>query len=256
MIVKRVLKRRTTAQVTMLVTRAISYLGLGIIVAVVLLEFGVNPGPLLGAAGIVGLAVGVASQASLSNMISGLFLVSEKPFAVGDVIRSGDTVGIVESIDLLSVKIRTFDNLFIRVPNEKLANTTLVNITRYPIRRLDVKLVVPFETDLGVLFDLLRSIAKEDPACLQEPEPLLVPDTYTEEGIRVLFGVWFAKSDFLSVKSSIYQAIADRLRAAGIRFAVPRREIVSGSAGLPDDILESGSGPAPPTDNPAPGSGA
>jgi len=109
-IVRRVIRRRATAQVTMLATKTISYLGIALIASLVLLELGVNLTPILGAAGIVGLAVGIASQASLSNMISGLFLVSEKPFAVGDVIRTAETVGVVESIDLLSVKIRTLDN--------------------------------------------------------------------------------------------------------------------------------------------------
>ncbi len=225
MIVRRILRRRTTAQVSMLVTKAISYVGLAAIAAIVLLEFGVNLGPLLGAAGIVGLAVGVASQASLSNMISGLFLVSEKPFSVGDAIRAGDTLGIVESIDLLSVKIRTFDNLFVRVPNEKLASAELINITRYPVRRLDIKFVVPFETDIEALFEILGTIAKSDAACLQEPAPFMVPDTFVDHGVRIHFGVWFAKDDFIAVKTSIYSAVISRLREAGIRFAMPRREL-------------------------------
>lgn len=230
MIVKRVLKRRTTAQVTMLVTKAIGYLGVAVIVAVALLGLGVNLTPLLGAAGILGLAVGIASQASLSNMISGLFLVSEKPFAVGDVIRTGDTLGIVESIDLLSVKMRTFDNLFVRVPNEKLAGAQLTNITRYPIRRLDVHFVVPFETDIVRLFAILNEIARENAACLQEPAPFLVPDRFETEGVRIFFGVWFAKNDFLAVKTSIYQAIVARFRDEGIAFARPRRELSLDSA--------------------------
>ena len=225
LIVRRVLRRRTTAQVSMLVTKAIFYVGVVAIAAVVLLEFGVNLGPLLGAAGIVGLAVGIASQASLSNMISGLFLVSDKPFAIGDVIRSGDTTGIVESIDLLSVKIRTFDNLFVRVPNEKLANSQLVNITRYPIRRLDIRFVVPFETDLTRLFELLTSIAREDRSCLQEPAPFMVPDSFANDGVQIHFGVWFAREDFIAVKASVYATLIRRLAEEGIRFAIPRREL-------------------------------
>ncbi|MFW6260570.1 MAG: mechanosensitive ion channel family protein [Spirochaetota bacterium] len=231
-VVRRTLRRRTTAQVTMLVTKTISYAGIAAIVAVVLLELGVNLTPILGAAGIVGLAVGIASQASLSNMISGLFLVSEKPFAVGDVIRTGEVVGIVESIDLLSVKMRTFDNLYIRVPNEMLASAQLTNITRYPIRRLDIHITVPFSVDLAELAELLRAIARDNASCLQEPEPIVVPDRYLEYGTRVLFGVWFAKADFLAVKSELYAEVLRRLAAAGIRPAVPRHEL---SASVSED---------------------
>lgn len=247
-VVRRTLRRRTTAQVTMLVTKTISYAGIAAIVAVVLLELGVNLTPILGAAGIVGLAVGVASQASLSNMISGLFLVSEKPFAVGDVIRTGEVVGIVESIDLLSVKLRTFDNLFIRVPNEKLASAQLTNITRYPIRRLDIHLTVPFSVDLAELAELLRAIARDNASCLQEPAPIVVPDRYLEYGTRVLFGVWFAKADFLTVKSELYAEVLRRLAAAGIRPAVPRQELSAPDGALSVTVRED----APPVAEDAP----
>ncbi|MFW5683739.1 MAG: mechanosensitive ion channel family protein, partial [Spirochaetota bacterium] len=224
-VLRRILKRRTTAQVTMLVTKVVSYGGFAAIVSIVLLELGVNLTPVLGAAGIVGLAVGIASQASLSNMISGLFLVSEKPFAVGDVIKTADTVGIVESIDLLSVKIRTFDNLFVRLPNEKLASSQLTNITRYPIRRLDIKVTIPFDADLKDVYDLLRKVAVEHPACLQEPAPIVLPDTYLEYGTRILLGVWFARADFLTVKSELYATVLSRLKEAGVGVAVPRQQV-------------------------------
>ncbi|MFW6293026.1 MAG: mechanosensitive ion channel family protein [Spirochaetota bacterium] len=229
-VVRRILYRRATAQVTMLVTKAIGYLGFALIVSVALLELGVNLTPILGAAGIAGLAVGIASQTSLSNMISGLFLVSEKPFAVGDIIRTAETVGVVESIDLLSVKLRTFDNLFIRVPNEKLASSLLTNITRHPIRRLDIKFDIPFDVDLKLVFDLLLDVARSNPDCLQEPAPIVVPDTMLEHGTRILFGVWFVKTDFLKVKSELYASVLARLSQAGISPAMPRREI-HGTAG-------------------------
>ena len=225
LLIRRVLRRRTTAQVSMLVTKAVSYTGVAVIVGFVLASLGVNLAPILGAAGIVGLAIGIASQASLSNVISGVFLISEKPFEVGDVIRTAETTGVVVSIDLLSVKIRTFDNLFIRVPNEKLAGSQLTNITRYPIRRMDVVLQVDFDADLARLKELLLAMAAGNSACLQEPAPIVLPLEFTDFGVKVLFGVWFLKADLVEVRNSIYAAILRELPANGIRFAVPRRAI-------------------------------
>ena len=224
-VVRRLLKRKTTAQVAMLVTKGINYVGIGVIVTLVLVELGVNLAPILGAAGIVGLAVGIASQASLSNIISGLFLVSEKPFEIGDVVKTGETTGIVESIDLLSVKIRTFDNLFIRVPNERLASNQLTNITRYPIRRLDFKITLPFNVELSRVQDLLSQIATQEPLCLAEPAPLVLFTDFSDSGFQVLFGVWFQKSDFLLVKNKISGAILSRFDAEGIRFPAGVRTI-------------------------------
>lgn len=228
LIVKRVLKRRTTAQVTMLATKGINYTGIAIIVTLVLVELGVNLAPILGAAGIVGLAVGIASQASLSNIISGLFLVSEKPFEIGDIIKTGETTGVVVSIDLLSVKIRTFDNLFIRVPNERLANTELTNITRYPIRRMNFTLTLSYEEDMGRVEALLREIALAEPLCLNEPEPIVLFRDYTDAGATVLFGIWFQKSDFVAVKNRVFSTIISRFREEGIRLPLGNRSLYPG----------------------------
>ena len=241
-LVRRVLRRSSTAQITMLVTKAINYTGIAVIVSLLLLELGVNLTPILGAAGIVGLAIGIASQASLSNMISGLFLISEKPFEVGDVIRTSDTVGIVESIDLLSVKLRTFDNLFVRVPNEKLAGSQLTNVTRFPVRRLDIRIIVPFSVDLKAVSDLLFEIAKNNADCLQEPAPLVVPDTFVEYGTQILFGVWFVKTDFLKVKSALYATILRSFADAGIPIAMPRHEIHGPSGGAVRFTVDPGAG--------------
>jgi len=232
-VVRRLLKGRVTEQVKMLITRTILYAGIAFLVVITLIELGVNLTPILGAAGIVGLAVGIASQASLSNIISGLFLVSEKPFEIGDVIRSGDKIGIVQSIDLLSVKIRTFDNLYIRIPNEKIANADLVNITRFPIRRLDFDVSVAYKEDLARVAAILQEVAKADPNCLDEPAPLVLFKNFGDSGIELLFAVWFVKTDYLAVKNSVFQAIKRRFDEEGIEIPFPHRSIYAGQASEP-----------------------
>ncbi|MFP4378106.1 MAG: mechanosensitive ion channel family protein [Spirochaetales bacterium] len=227
-IVRRIVRKRATARSVKLITRTISWIGLGLIFSVVLLRLGVNLLPILGAAGIVGIAIGIASQASLSNIISGLFLVSEKPFAVGDVIKVGETVGILYSIDLLSVKLRTFDNLLVRIPNEKIATAELTNITRFPIRRMDFKFTLPFSVEPDRAFVLLREVAQQSKLVLQEPAPILLPRDFLDYGWSVLFGVWFQKSDFLAVKSEIFADILRVFKENDISFAMPRQAINPG----------------------------
>lgn len=237
-VLRRVLRRRRGNQLSVVIPRVVNYLGLGLIISVVLLDAGVELGPVLGAAGIVGLAIGIASQASLSNIISGFLLVSEKAFAVGDVVRIGTTTAVVESIDLLSVKMRTFDNLYIRFPNEKVATSELTNITRHPIRRLDITLTVAFETDLSALAEALTTIARNHRLVLEEPEPIVLPLDYTEIGCKVLLGVWFSRTDFVTVKRDLYAAIPAALQARGIRFAVPVRLLRSDGEELSAHLLE------------------
>jgi small-conductance mechanosensitive channel len=233
----RVTRRYLSQQYKMLVRKGIRYTGAVILLFIVLHLLGVKITALLGAAGIVGIAIGFASQTSMSNLISGLFMISEKPFEIGDVIKMGGTVGIVLSIDLLSVKIKTFDNQYIRIPNEKLLGSELTNITRFPIRRIDINLGVAYKTDVNHLTSLLREMAAANPFCLDEPEPLIVFKNFGDSALEFLFGVWFYKTDYLNLKNSIMQEIKERFEREGIEIPFPHLSLYSGSATDPMPIL-------------------
>jgi small-conductance mechanosensitive channel len=220
---QRYIMKKSTPQRQMIVRKVITYAGFLLVLMAVLGELGVKLTALLGAAGIVGIAVGFASQTSVSNIISGLFLISEKPFSVGDVIRIGGTTGIIQSIDLLSIKIRTFDNLFVRIPNEKILTSEVTNITRFPIRRMDITFQVAYGQDLERVHALLAEIARDNPWSLDEPEPVIVFSEFKEGGVEVLFGLWFTKADFLNLKNSIMKSVTSRFQAEGIRFSSARR---------------------------------
>jgi small-conductance mechanosensitive channel len=232
-VVGRGVRKRLSAQSAMLVRKAILYIGVGGVLVSVLYQLGFELTALLGAAGIVGIAIGFASQTSVSNVISGLFLISEKPFAVDDVIKVDSTVGIVLSIDLLSVKLRTFDNQLVRIPNETIIKTEVTNITRFPIRRLDIKLHVHYDTNVQKLRSLLAQIASENPHCLDEPEPLILFTDFGESGMEFLFGVWFAKADFLLLRNTIMEDIKARFDSQGVQLAFSRRTLYAGKDSPP-----------------------
>jgi small-conductance mechanosensitive channel len=233
LVVKRLTKRRISTHAKILTTKVINYAGITIIIVIILLEFGVNLTPILGAAGILGLAIGIASQASLSNVISGLFLVSEKPFAVGDFIRTGDKSGTVMSIDLLSVKIRTADNLYIRIPNEKIIGGEVTNVTRFPIRRMDFNVSVAYKADLRRVREVLIDIAHRNAWVLNEPEPLILFQDFEDSGISLFYGVWFQTDDYVQVKNGVTIDIKNRFDEAGIEIPFPHRVIFSGDVEHP-----------------------
>jgi small-conductance mechanosensitive channel len=230
-VTQRYIMRRSTAQRQMIARKAISYTGFVLVAMAVLGELGVKLAALLGAAGIVGIAVGFASQTSVSNIISGLFLISEKPFTVGDVIRIGTTTGIIQSIDLLSIKIRTFDNMFVRIPNEKILNSEVTNVTRFPIRRMDFVFQVAYGQDLAGIQKVLSEIARANPWSLDEPQPVILFTGFKESGIEVLLGLWFTGSDYMALTNSIMKELSARFDAEGIKFAMPNRliRVVEGS---------------------------
>jgi small-conductance mechanosensitive channel len=223
--VQRLFMKKATPQRRMVVRKIIVYAGFVIVLMTVLAELGVKLTALLGAAGIVGIAVGFASQTSVSNIISGLFLISEKPFAVGDAIRIGTTTGIIQSIDLLSIKLRTFDNLFVRIPNEKILTSEVTNITRFPIRRMDIMLQVSYGENLERVRGVLAHVARANRYCLDEPAPVILCTEFKESGVELLFGLWFSKADFMNLKNSIMQDIRTRFAAEGIAIPYPTRTL-------------------------------
>lgn len=187
----------------------------------------------LGAAGFATVALGFAAQTSASNVISGLFLIGERPFAVGDTIQVGTTVGIVTSIDLLSVKLRTFDNIFVRVPNETVMKAEIRNLSRFPVRRVDILVRVPHDADLQTVNTLLVGLADAEPLALDEPRPLVIFQGYGESGAELQLSVWATREEFLKLKNALATQVPVALAEAGFRPAVPTRRMVTDVPGGP-----------------------
>lgn len=221
----RALEDKLDAQQVMLTRRISFYLIVLLVLASALRELGFDLTVLLGAAGILTVALGFASQTSASNLISGLFLIGERPFSVGDVIKVGDATGEVLSIDPLSVKLRTFDNLMVRVPNETLVKTQLTNLSRFPIRRLDMQIGVGYRTDLKQLRDVLMGVAERNPVCLEEPKPLFIFLEYGDSALKIQLSVWARREKFLDLRNSMHEGVKAALDEAGIDIPFPQRTL-------------------------------
>ncbi|WP_341936914.1 mechanosensitive ion channel family protein [Marinimicrobium sp. C2-29] len=212
-----------------LLKRLIYWILLGLFLASAMRHLGFSLSVLLGAAGILTVAIGFASQTSASNLISGLFLVAEKPFQLGDLIQVGPTVGEVLSIDLLSVKLRTFDNLFVRIPNESLIKTEMTNLTRFPIRRFDLLLGVAYKENIAKVRDTLKAVADKNPLCLDEPEPLFLFTGFGDSALTLQFSVWATRENFRDLRNTIQEEIKVAFDEAGIEIPFPHRTLYAGS---------------------------
>lgn len=225
--------KKFSSQQAMLFSKLVLYAGALIIIFSILNELGFKLTHLLGAAGIVGIAVGFASQTSVSNIICGLFLITEKPFEVDDVITVQGNTGVVLSIDILSVKLRTFDNKMIRIPNETIIKSDMTNVTYFPIRRIDINVGVAYKEDIGRVREVLLDVAHHNPLCLNEPEPLVVFSGFGESSIDFLLLVWAVKTDWLALKNSITEEVKNRFDEENIEIPFPHLSLYSGSATQP-----------------------
>lgn len=224
-ILRRGMKKNLADQKAQLILKTVRYAGWIIAVVSVLQSVGVNLSALLGAAGIAGIAIGFAAQTSISNIISGVFLIFEKPFQINDVIQIGDILGNVMSIDLLSVKLQTFDNRFVRIPNENIIKTNVINISRFPIRRLDITVSISYATDLKKATETLRDIAAKNLYALDNPQPLILIDKFDGSGINVLLGVWYEQSQFVNLKNTIIADMQSRFAQESIEISYPKRDV-------------------------------
>lgn len=227
------IEKKSSPQQALMARRISFYLLIVLVAMSAMRELHFDLSVLLGAAGILTVAVGFASQTSVSNIISGLFLIVDKPFVIGDVVKIGDTVGVVHSIELLSTKIRTFQNGLVRIPNEILFKSEVLNSTAFPIRRLDITVGVAYKENIDRVRELLFDVARKNPLCLEDPAPLFIYDGYGDSSLNLKFCVWTVNQNFLNLTNSMRQEIKEAFDRNGIEIPFPHLSIYTGSVTEP-----------------------
>lgn len=231
--VSRFMAQRSSRHHTVMVRRLVFYVIVVVFSIAALREAGFSLDVVLGAAGILTVAIGFASQTSASNMISGLFLLVEKPFEIGDFIEVDATLGEVIGIDMLSVKLRTRDNLYVRIPNETLIKTRVVNRSRFPIRRLDLTVGIAYAEDVERVESLLLDLAEKNPVCLEEPKPFTLVTGFGTSSVDLQFSFWVPKEKVLEGRSDMMVAIKKALDREGIEIPFPHTSVYAGSHSEP-----------------------
>ncbi|MFU8807239.1 MAG: mechanosensitive ion channel family protein, partial [Bradymonadaceae bacterium] len=165
------------------------------------------------------------AQTSVSNVISGFFLFFDRPFSINDTVKIDDILGTIVTIDLLSSRIRTFDNLMVRIPNEAVLKATIINYTLFQVRRIEVPVSVEYGADLKKVREVLLEVMGNHPLLLDEPEPVVLFDALGDDGVELNVRVWVERTDFLRVKSDLVMRIHDSLTAARITIPFPQRVV-------------------------------
>jgi small-conductance mechanosensitive channel len=221
-LVYRGLSRKLGADKARAVSKGVKFLLVALFVVSLIRGVGVDITAVLGAAGVAGVAIGFASQTSLSNLISGLFLVLERPFKIGDWIEVDGSSGTVHSIELLSTYLRTLDNRMVRVPNEMLAKSKLVNLTHYPVRRIDLEIGVSCKEDVARVMRIFREVIIANPACFNEPEPLIALRGFGASSLDFLVAVWVDRKELFATRTSLLKDIKERFDREGVELPYQR----------------------------------
>ncbi len=239
----RTIGNRFNAHQRLLWRRGIFYFIFLLFIMTSLREAGFKLSVFLGAAGILTVALGFASQTSATNLISGLFLIGEGSFEVGDTIQitliRGQTIeGQVISIDLLSVKLLTLDNVYIRLPNEQLIRTPVMNLSKYPIRRIPITLAINFHEDIIKVRQVLLDVAAKYPLVMDDPKATVTVTAFRESSIELLFAVWCRQENALKVRDEMQERVRNGFLENQIEIPVPKMGLIDRPIPLFDDELD------------------
>lgn len=211
--------KRLQAKTVALIGKLISYCFYVAITAYVLELFGINLGVIWGAAGIAGVALGFAAQTSVSNLISGIFILTDKAMKIGDFIEVEGTSGTVDEAGLLSVKIRTLDNQLIRIPNSSIMNAKLINYSSFDYRRYVFELSIDYASDLDKALSALLKVPALCPTVIRDKEDLAPSAIFTtlgDSGINMNLIVWSERANFIQTKNDVCAAVLKVFREENI----------------------------------------
>ncbi|NMB25225.1 MAG: mechanosensitive ion channel [Firmicutes bacterium] len=193
---------------------------LGIIVASML---GVEMTSVVALLASAGLAVGLALQGSLANLAGGVLIMALRPFRVGDFIEAAGYSGTVEQIQIFYTYLRTPDNRRVMIPNAQLSNSSAINYSVNPTRRLDFVFSANYSDDIGSVKAVLSRIVEEHPSVLREPKPMIVVGEHGASGLNYFVRVWVNRTDYWPTRFDILEKTKVEFDKAGIE--IPYQQI-------------------------------
>jgi small conductance mechanosensitive channel len=183
--------------------------------------------------GILGFTVGFALQDVMKNFASGVILLVQRPFRVGDAVEVGAYEGTVRAIDLRSTEIKTFDGRIAILPNADVLNQAIVNYTRSVQRRIEVVVGVAYGTDLRVARDAALDAIRAVPGYLEDPAPIVVFKEFGDSSIDLSVFLWFetAQASPLKARDAAIEEIKRAFDARQIDIPFPIRTVMMEGGG-------------------------
>jgi small-conductance mechanosensitive channel len=210
-----------------------------VIIILIAIYFGfprieVNLSEIILIGGTASLVIAFASQKLVSNFGSGLFLLLERPVKIGDNISIGDVSGNVEEIRILSTIIRTYEGIYIRVPNEKVFTSDITNYVANAARRFEYVIGIGYRDDAEKAIGIIRDLLEKHPYVLKHPSPSLFVSDLADSSVNITIYIWAPSATWWSVKTEMLWKIKAALEENGIEIPFPQRVISFAGEIMPD----------------------
>ena len=200
-------------------------LGYLVLLMILLQLVGIAVTSLAAAFASAGVAIGLAMQGSLANFAGGILILVMKPFVIGDYIIQGDSEGVVREIGLVYTRLQTPDNRRVMIPNGKLADSSLINVTANATRRLDITVGIGYGSDLKLAKDLLKKLGETDPARLAEEEVQVFVSELSDSCVNLGLRLWVATSDYWPAKWRLTEEIKLAFDEAGVEIPFQQMDV-------------------------------
>ena len=223
----RVLDRTPRVDQTLrpVIASVVRYAILVFVLIAVLARFGVQTTSVIALLGAAGLAVGLALQGTLQNIAAGIMLLFLRPFRVGDYIDAEGLSGTVGEIGLFTTEMRTYQGIYLEVPNAKLWNRAILNYSRVEARRLDIVVGISYGDDIDKAQAALLDLMTSDSRANAEPEPQVMVKELADSSVNLNLRCWAAPGDYWGLLFDLNKAIKQRLDAEGITIPFPQRDV-------------------------------
>lgn len=231
------------SSLTLLITNTIRSLWITLGLYMFFQQFGVNLLPVLGGLGIVGLALGVAAQDILANLVSGIVLLLDRPFRIGDWIRVVDQEGQVIGITLRTTRIRTRENEFMSIPNKEIAGSTVINLSEGGPLRLFTPVGIAYHENVPAARSILLDMLQKQTDILTQPVPEVWVKDLSGSSVDLVMRYWIA-GEHIAIRPMIDMQVREQAKAvlqeAQIDIPFPHLQLhIDGAKGLEKSLEKS-----------------
>lgn len=186
---------------------------------------GIKASSFLAMFGAGALAIGFALQGSLANFAGGVLILAFKPFRVNDLVVIDGNFGVVQEIDILYTRIKTYDGRIITMSNGKVANDDVDNRSMEPYRRVEIELNFSFEEDFDELREIITNALKKHPDLVEDKPIQVWLSKMGDYSMKVSARCWSESDDYWPVYWAQLEAVKKALDNEGIKLAIPKRAI-------------------------------
>jgi small-conductance mechanosensitive channel len=200
----------------------------GIIALAVILSLpilGIDTSGFLVAGGITGIVIGFASQNIVGNLVSGLFIMAERPIRIGSQVEIDQITGFVEDIGMMSTILRNFDGLYVRIPNEKVFTNNIINRGINVARRVERTIGIRYSDDTSKAIDIIYGVIEDHPYILKKPNSDVYVDEIKDGSVNIMMRVWTPSELWYTTKRELLLVVKNALEREGIQVSIPHRVI-------------------------------